>query len=240
MARRSKSARTRALACLSFVFLSPLGVQAGVMFNGGFELPPPFNFVAAHSPDQAQPRPGWIASGHADGHALGTVQTLTNGTASEGLNYVRLHVRTDSPGGGDAHLFLLSNPIYAIVNDVLSFDYRGNAQVIAPPSPAAEMHVTIWNGNHTAIVTQQNLVNSANWTTLNYVFANTGNYLLEFFVHTDSVPLNPFNPGGPSGRADVGLDIDHVHITPEPSTLLVWAAGLLIIPALWRRMAVGI
>jgi hypothetical protein len=231
---------TRACAWLIILLLSPLSAQAGVLINGGFELPPPFNFNAVHSPDQAQPRPGWIASGHADGHALGTVQTLNNGTASQGLNYVNMHVRTDSPGGGDAHLFLLSSPINASVNDVLSFDYRGNAQIIANPSPAAEMHVTLWNSNHTAIVAQQNLVNSANWSTVNYVFGSSGNFLLEFFVHTDSVPANPFNPGGPSGIANVTLDIDNVSITPEPATYLVWAVGLLIAPPLWRRVAAGI
>jgi hypothetical protein len=217
------------------MILSPCAAQAAVLINGGFELPPPFNFAAAHSPDQAQPRPGWIASGHADGHALGTVQTLTNGTASAGLNYVNMHVRTDSPVGGDAHLFLLSGPFSANVNDILSFDYRGKKQIIAPPSPAAEMHVTIWNGNHTAIVAQQNLVNSVNWSTVNYAFANSGNFLLEFFVHTDSVPVSIFNPGGPSGVADVTLDIDNVHVTPEASAGLVWGAGMLIVSALRRR-----
>jgi hypothetical protein len=232
------SRRGAVCTCLILGLVLALPVRGAVILNGGFELPPDLAFAPGHSPDQSQPIPGWLATGHSDGDSYAHANTMTNGTASEGQKYVNLNVHAFTIGGGDAQFFFDSSPFVAAAGDILSFDYRGTATLIQQPAVATSS-VSIYNGNHTVLIAATPLADSANWRTLNYLLPApdaTGKFILEFFTHVDAALANPNDPFT-GGAADVNLDIDNARV-PEPATSLPLALGAIAVVYSVRRRGV--
>jgi hypothetical protein len=236
MAWRNKLARYGALVTWLFVCGFATLARATPIINGGFELPPDMAFAAGPSPDQSQPIPGWLATGHADGSSSANANTISNGMPSEGLKYMNLHVHATAPGGGDSQFFFDSAPFTAAANSVLSFDYQSNTNVLRQPALAAAS-VTIFNANHTAVIASTGLANSGAWRTLNFLLPApdaTGGFMLEFFVHTDASLANPNDPLS-AGASDVNLNIDNVRV-PEPATAILLSFGAVAgLACEWRR-----
>jgi len=197
--------------------LTAARAHCGTIVNGGFET------------DGLN---GWNYGGSGVSYSCGVVE---DAAAPEGSHYTHMAVASDAffPGDYEAHLwFGPAAPFSASAGDVLTFDYRASTWTTDPLAGEGTVTAAV-EGAALAWIPLQ--LNGTNWATASLTLPATGDY--NFLIHVDAWSLI-YNDGNQTiiGASSAAMDIDNVRVTPEPSTLLLAAVGLIgLLAYAWRK-----
>jgi hypothetical protein len=195
------------------VVLSVTRAQSGTIVNGGFET---------------GTLDGWtnVAAGDAQ-------VSVVQGGAPEGNYYAHLSADGFAVNHPDAYASLGSAaPFSASAGDVLTFNYRASTWVNDPLAGYATARAWLSGGISDIEIP---LLLGTGWTTASVTLPESRDYSLGTYLNVEALV---YNDGSQTiiGAASGAMDVDNVHVTPEPSTLVLAAVGLIgLLAYVWRK-----